>query len=115
MLQNTVFAVHQIPLNFEVTKSVRIELTRHVLLSEESKHKYRVLIGTIPLFCYIVTIYYVSKKVKQCCLQGWSGPEGSRKLRFPDFVTTAQDGGKVVSLTHRPPLPPGIAPGIHFC
>ena len=24
-------------------------------------------------------------------------------LRFPDFMTTAQDGGKVVSLTHRPP------------
>ena len=35
-------------------------------------------------------------------LQAWSGPEGSRKLRFPDFVTTAQDGGKVVSLTRRP-------------
>ena len=24
----------------------------------------------------------------------------SRKLRFPDYVTMAQDGGKVVSLTH---------------
>jgi len=30
-------------------------------------------------------------------LQAWSGPEGSRKLRLPDFVTTAQGGGKVVS------------------
>jgi hypothetical protein len=39
-------------------------------------------------------------------LQAWSGPEGSRKLRFPDFMKTAQDGGKVVSLMHRPPLPP---------
>ena len=29
-------------------------------------------------------------------------------------MTTAQDGGKVVSLTHRPPLPPGNAPGTHF-
>ena len=48
-------------------------------------------------------------------LQAWSGPEGSRKLRFPDFMTTAQDGGKVVNLTHRPPLPPGNAPGTHFC
>ena len=38
-------------------------------------------------------------------LQVWSGPEGYRKLSFPDFVTTALDGGKVVSLTHRPPLP----------
>jgi hypothetical protein len=48
-------------------------------------------------------------------LQAWSGPEGYRKLRFPDFMTTAQDGGKVVSLRHRPPLPPGSTPGTHFC
>ena len=48
-------------------------------------------------------------------LQAWSGPEGSRMLRFPDFMTTAQDDGKVVSLKHRPPLPPGNAPGTHFC
>ena len=40
-------------------------------------------------------------KGKSVPLQAWSGPEGSRKLRFPDFMTTAQDGGKVVSLTHR--------------
>jgi len=45
-------------------------------------------------------------KSKAVPLQAWSGPEGSRKLRFPDYVTMAQDGGKVVSLTHRPPLPP---------
>ena len=44
-------------------------------------------------------------KGKSVPLQVWTGPEGSRKLRFPDFMTTAQDGGKVVSLTHRPPLP----------
>ena len=42
----------------------------------------------------------VMRKGKAVPLQAWSGPEGSRKLRFPDFVTTAQDGGKVVSLTH---------------
>ena len=36
-----------------------------------------------------------------------SGPKGSRKLRLPDYMTTAQEGGKIVSLTHRPPLPPG--------
>ena len=47
-------------------------------------------------------------------LQAWSGPEGSRKLRFPDFMKTAQDGSKVVSLMHRPPLPPGNTPGTHF-
>ena len=53
-------------------------------------------------------------KRKAVTLQAWSGPEGSRKLSFPDFVTTAQDGSKVVSLTHRPPLPPGNTPGTHF-
>jgi len=51
-------------------------------------------------------------KGKSVPLQAWSGPEGSRKLRFPDFMKTAQDGGKVVGLTHRPPLPPGNIPGI---
>ena len=55
------------------------------------------------------------KKDKAVPLQAESGTEGSRKLRFSDFMSTAQDGGKVVSLTHRPPLPPGNAPGTHFC
>jgi hypothetical protein len=33
----------------------------------------------------------VKQKVKQSApLQAWSGPEGSRKLRFPDSMTTAQ-------------------------
>jgi len=53
-------------------------------------------------------------KGKAVPLQAWSGPEGSRKLSFPDFMTAAQDGGKVVNLTHRPPLPPGNTPGTHF-
>jgi hypothetical protein len=48
-------------------------------------------------------------------LQAWSGPDGSMKLIFPDFMTTAQDGCKVVSLRHRPHLPPGNTPGNHFC
>jgi hypothetical protein len=54
-------------------------------------------------------------KGKAVSLQAWSGPEGSRKLSFPDFLTTAQYGGKVVSLTHRPPLTPGNTPGTQFC
>jgi hypothetical protein len=57
----------------------------------------------------------MSKKGKAVPLQAWSSPVGSRKLRFPDYMTTAQDGGKVVSLTHRPPLPLANAPGTHFC
>jgi len=37
-------------------------------------------------------------KGKAVPLQAWSDSEGSKKLRFPDYMTKAQDGGKVVSL-----------------
>jgi len=30
-------------------------------------------------------------------------------------MTTAKEGSKVVSLTHRPHLTPGNPPGTHFC
>ena len=53
-------------------------------------------------YIYIYIYIYISKAVP---LQAWSGPEVSRKLRLPDFMTTAQDGGKAVSLTHRPSFP----------
>jgi hypothetical protein len=55
----------------------------------------------------LFTICKVKCKGKAVLLQDWSGPKGSRKLRFPNFKTMAQDGGKVVSLMHRPPLHPG--------
>jgi hypothetical protein len=55
-------------------------------------------------------------KVQQSVpLQACSDLEGSRNLRFLDFMITTQDGGKVVSLTHRPPLPPGNTHDTHFC
>jgi len=58
---------------------------------------------------------YVTGKGKSVPLQAWTGPEGSRKLRFSDFMTTAQEGGgKFVIFTHRPHLPPGNPPGTHF-
>jgi len=37
-------------------------------------------------------------KGKAVPLQAWKGPEVSRKLMFPDFVTTAQDGGRLSAL-----------------
>jgi hypothetical protein len=46
----------------------------------------------------------IKVKGKAIPLQAWRGPEGTRKLRFPDYMTMAQDGGKVASLTHWPPL-----------
>ena len=61
------------------------------------------------------TNIYCEVKNKISPITGPRCPEGSRKLRFPDYVTMTQDGGKVVSLTHRPLLPPGNTPGTHFC
>ena len=55
------------------------------------------------------------RDVNSVPLQAWSAPEGSRKLRLTDYMTTAEDGGKVVSPTHRLPLPPRNVPGTHFC
>ena len=37
-------------------------------------------------------------KGKSVPLQAWSGPEGSRNLRLPDFVTMAQNNGRLSAL-----------------
>ena len=42
---------------------------------------------------------YPMVKVKQSRYRPeQAGPKGSRKLRFPDFVTMAQDGGRLSAL-----------------
>jgi len=57
-----------------------------------------------------VSIY---KKCKAIPLQAWTGPEGSRSLRLPDFKTIWEpQGGRCVGLTT---LPPENIPGTHFC
>ena len=63
----------------------------------------------------LVPVYRSEGKSRGVVLWARSGPEGSWKLRFRDFMTTAQDGVKFVSLMHRLPLPPGNAPGTHLC
>ena len=42
-------------------------------------------------------LLYVSKG-KAVTLQAWKGTEGSRTLRFPNFVTTAQHSGRLSAL-----------------
>jgi len=46
---------------------------------------------------------------KAITLHAWTSPEGSRNLRFPDFMTTAQDGGKVC----QPYAPAAFTPRKH--
>jgi len=38
-------------------------------------------------------------------VSGLEWPRGFQEIKVPDFITTVQDGGKVISLTYRPPLP----------
>ena len=67
-------------------------------------------------FPYIkITLVFFYKKRYISPITGLRCPEGSSKLRFPDYMTMAQNGGKVVSLMHQPFLPPGNTPGTHFC
>ena len=42
--------------------------------------------------------YPVKVKGKAIPLHVWTDPEGPRKLRFPDFVTTAQVVGRLSAL-----------------
>ena len=73
---------------------------------------------TQSVFDVLLTVHLSISLVIKKEISPVTGPryaDGSRKLRFPDYVTMAQDGGKVVSLTHRPPLPTGNTPGTHFC
>ena len=51
----------------------------------------------IYIHVHIYTCIYKGKS-KSVSLQVRRGPEGSRKLRFPDFMTTAQDGGRLSAL-----------------
>jgi hypothetical protein len=90
---------------------------QHAVINSPSDTKYFVHYN-LQFLCGVRRKYIGKEgtvKGKAVPLQAWSGPEDSRKLRFPDFMTTTQDGGKVVSLTHQPPLPPGNTPGTHFC
>ena len=51
--------------------------------------------GLLPRILHETEYNLNSKAVP---LQAWSSPEGSRKLRFLDFVTTAQDGVRLSAL-----------------
>jgi hypothetical protein len=49
-------------------------------------------------------------KGKGFAQQAWSGSWGSRRLRLLDILDFRHyEGGKVITLTHRPSSPPGVA------
>ena len=59
--------------------------------------------SSLPLPC-VTMCHHISTGVyhKISPITGSRCLEGSRNLRFPDYVTLTQDVGKVVSLTHQP-------------
>jgi len=63
----------------------------------------------VMMMMIIIIIIKGTGKGKAVPLQAWTGPEGSRMLWFPDFVTTAQDGGRLSALRT------GRLIGTHFC
>ena len=46
---------------------------------------------------------------------GLEWPRGFQEVKDSRFHDKTQGGCKVVSLKHRPHLPPGNPPGTHFC
>jgi hypothetical protein len=47
---------------------------------------------------------------------GHGGPWGCETSRLPHFLDSRlTDGGKVVNLTHLPPITPKKISGTHFC
>ena len=82
-----------------------------ILLSTHSNFFYCFIFPLCPLSFYVrsikihsisdhrkIRLYFEYIKCKAVLLQARRGPEGSRKLRFPDFMTTAQDGGRLSAL-----------------
>jgi hypothetical protein len=67
-------------------------------------------------FPYTRHLYKKNKKGKAISVTGREGPLGCETSRLPQFLDNRlTEGGKVVSLTCRPPFTPRKIPGTHFC
>ena len=70
-------------------RSVGAPSRRHRVFRRVSTSSYRSIKHRVKPCIHIHTCGRAGKAVP---LQSQKGPEGSRNLRFPNFVTTAQDG-----------------------
>jgi hypothetical protein len=65
---------------------------------------------------FVVFRYRKEKKDKAIPVTSREGPHGCETSRLPQFLDNRlTDGGKIVSLTRRPPFTPKKTPGTHFC
>jgi hypothetical protein len=96
---------------FEAIASSSTSFTQEII---HNKNKYLLSCTSKQLGSPLQATTFHKGKGKAVPLQTRCGPEGSMNLSFLGFMTTVQDGGKFVSLTHRPSLPPRNTPGNHF-
>ena len=73
-----------------------------VIVAYEISYNIKIDVKLIPIYNSIkinlVEVNIIINKGKAVPLQAWTGLEVSRKLRLPDFVTKAQDGGRLPAL-----------------
>jgi hypothetical protein len=63
-----------------------------------------------------ITKHHITDGISNFPTTGLDRPLGFQEVEAPEFLDNRHyEGGKVVSPTHRPSLPPGMIPGTHFC
>jgi hypothetical protein len=74
-------------------------------------------IFTSSTFISVLVSHFIKNvKLLSIPVTGREGPQGCEMLNLLHFLDNPlTDGGKVVSVTRRPPLTPRNIPGIHFC
>jgi hypothetical protein len=67
----------------------------------------RTCMGTLTYHHRAFSAFHVNKAVS---LEAWTGPQGSRRLRPPDFLTSAHEGGRLC----QPYAPAAFTPRINL-
>ena len=75
-------------------------------LTAKTTHWYIFIQSAAPVTCFAIAKYLTCGEGKAIPVQAWTGREGSRRSRVPDFMTVVRIGRL---------YPPGNIRGTHFC
>jgi hypothetical protein len=103
------YSFHLFPsVTFKGCCEVTSWLSMNILRSQINRILSAKIQGALPTEAWVPP-QLLSVKGEVFPLQSWAGPWGSGRLRLLDFLDIRHyEGSKVVTLTHRPPLPPGV-------